>query len=432
MKHFIQFLLCSLLLFITGSVHAMKWERPDVIYSNFENLKVEKVVFSETATSVEFRLEAAANTKIRMRSSLYASDEQGLRYPVLNTEGIRLDSLMQITEGKPIAFTVHFAPMPVKTKVFDVIEGKQLHHFRIIGIHEHGKALKLKKPKDAIDQAEIADHWFIPSTAVICGRIHDYDEESMPHEVTVCYNCKQFHAKNEIVEANSATIQPDGTFSCSFLMDRPAWNNLAIGPQDYYYYYIRPGDTLQLDIENFGKWNEKVSYANKQGRPCYETLVTKGEVIYGEGEFLRSRDASCEEFQRFLDTCGRQAEQLQAYLAWKYQLTPWEVHLLRTQQILELASLQVVFMNKKFGKRPDGIYSGEEYLKIMNEKAIPKEYQNWFNRISWNDTSLALSQLWNSNNITILLENLDKDLSTYSLSPIVRKDLEERDWREKR
>ena len=69
-------------------------------------------------------------------------------------------------------------------------------------------------------------------------------------------------------------------------MDRPAWNNLAIGPQDYYYYYIRPGDTLQLDIENFGKWNEKVSYANKQGRPCYETLVTKGEVIYGEGEFL--------------------------------------------------------------------------------------------------------------------------------------------------
>lgn len=410
-KPSILILLLSVFFFYPIFLFANVWQDPLLIYQTHSSIEIQKVLFSRDKTSVEFRVRENSDTSFCVHSSIFASDEQGIRYPILYVEGIQLDTSIHPSNGKDLFFTLHFKPLPTTTHVFDIIEGRQGCHFRIYGIHDHKKKLEYKKPLGEISLMETATTLFQPDTAVIQGVIHGYNHATMPHDMTVHYNCEQFHMNNGMAKPNIAVINDDGTFSCSFLMDRPAWNNLSFGENQFYYYYIRPGDTLNIVIENYGQWNEKVTYTNCQGKPSYQALINEGEIIYGSLSLLlkSSKDA----FQKTLAEYGRIAEQLQAYLSHKYQLTPWEIQLFQTQQCLQFAYLQAYYMNEwDFQQKKQGYpveSSNEDY--------------SFIHQIPWNDSTLPILKSWNNASIYHFLTTR---VNIHSINPIVQRDIEEK------
>lgn len=392
-------------------LHSERWDVPEIIYQTRSNIEIQTVVFSKDVTSVTFQVDVASESVLKIHSSIYASDEQGLRYPVLRAEGIQLDSSAQLKKGEERSFTLHFKALPSKTCVFDIVEGRQMNHSRIYGIHERGHALKIKEPKEMISSTETNCNLFKTDTTMIRGVISGYKPGMMPDTMTVHYNREQFHMSNGIAKPNSTAINKDGTFSCKFWMDRPAWNNLSFGMKQFYNYYVRPGDTLNVRIENYGQWNEKVTYSNAQGYPTYQALVTEGEVIYGSMDLLLI--PSKDDFQKKLADYGRIAEQLHAYLAQKYHLTPWEVHLLKTQQCLQFAYLQAYYMN-------DWKHKQEEQGLSSN---IPYDDLSFLHQLPWNDATLPILKSWNNASIYNFMA---AGFDMHSDNSIVQRDIEEK------
>lgn len=369
------------------------------------------MVFSKDETSVMFQIKMASDGVVNVHSSTYACDERGNRYPVLCADGIQMDTSAHLKKGEQITITLHFKPLPSRTRVFDIIEGRQVNHSRIYGIHERGHALKIKEPKEMISSTETNWNLFKTDTTMIRGIICGYKPGLMPDTMTVHYNREQFHMSNGIAKPNSTAINKDGTFSCTFWMDRPAWNNLSFGMKQFYNYYVRPGDTLNIRIENYGQWNEKVTYANAQGNPTYQALVTEGEVIYGSMDLLLI--PSKDDFQKKLADYGRIAEQLHAYLAQKYHLTPWEVHLLKTQQCLQFAYLQAYYMN-------DWKHKQEEQGLSSN---IPHDDLRFLHQLPWNDATLPILKSWTS---AVIYKFLETGLDIHSKNPFVQWDIDEK------
>ncbi len=409
MKQFFFMNAMALLLLCPSALFAKVWSHPNVIYKTHSSIEVKEVMFSPNETSVTLQCIGEPLAKIYISRSTYACDEQGNRYPILRAEGIQLDSLMQFSEKK-ISFTLHFKPLPDSTHAFDLIEGRQIQHLRIYGIHDRNKSLQLKTIEGDISAMETDSLWFRRDSTVINCYIYDYNANSMPHEMTVHYNCEQFHMDNGIAKANTAVLKPDGTASCTFLMDRPAWNNLSFGSR-YYYYYVRPGDTLNIEIHHFGQWDEQVTYYNTQGRACYPALVTEAEVLYGDG--LIKHYMPIELFQKRLKVYGETAKRLHAYLSEKYHLSPWEIHLLTTQQKLQLAYIQALYMNKwKTEQEAHG-----------SPIEIPINDLNWLSQLQWDDMTIPILKSWNG---TTIFHFLLTGFSIQSNCAIIQQDLGEK------
>lgn len=99
-------------------------------------LKAREVILADTATTIHFTMEYPQGQNFRFVNTCYLMDEDGTRYPLHAVEGIKLDSWVSVPESGSLDFTMHFAPMPKRTKVFDFIEGDVNGAFVLLGIHD--------------------------------------------------------------------------------------------------------------------------------------------------------------------------------------------------------------------------------------------------------------------------------------------------------
>ena len=349
---------------------------------------VESVHFANDYTSVSISYTGTPNSCFKIARTIYASDEAGSRHPVKGAEGIELGEEQWLGDNGQATFTLMFDPLPKGTKVFDIIEGEESGNFKIFGIHKKGSKLRFPEIEEVVDSDETAEEWFASDTAVVRVKFTGYDRKTMPHISRLEYNNSQ-ELRNACRLDKLSQIHADGTLVYSFLMDFPRWTRLSLDLSRNILFYIRPGDTLTVQVDNYGQWNEKITYNNHAGRPTYTALQGIPHNLFWQ-ELINvqsSRDSGL--FREGLQTLQATASEFFKYISWKLHLTAWENHLLVNDFRLRCEQAFQRFLSNR--------HAGNNELRQKQgngAKTIVPDTPSLDNGLDWSDKSLLYSIHW--------------------------------------
>lgn len=214
-------------------------------------LKASKVVFADTATTVQFTMDYPAGSSFRIAGTCYLVDENNRRYPVRSAEGLTFDTWVTSPADRTTHFTLHFDPLPKRTRVFDFIEYDGQRAFMLLGIHNGKQKLKMKTMEELASAnvyPSLAD-WFTTDSVTLRGRIEGYSAEAgFPTQLEMSY--KSVFDKYDFVMV--ADIRPDGTFEKRWKVDYPQQHSFrldkALPGMNYLEVFARPGDTIDVTV----------------------------------------------------------------------------------------------------------------------------------------------------------------------------------------
>lgn len=369
-----------------NDVQCVRW-----LYSNSTGLFVEQCSFSDSLTAITMSYQGKPYTWFTFASSTYASDETGKRHRIIRADSLRLDEKRWLGDDGKATFTLYFDPLPIGTKIFDIIEGQLTDGFRIYGIHDTQTMLNIPKAKESLDAIEPDAHLFRTDTTVIRGCITNYNR-TMPHIIRVERFSPNLRGRGCDNGLNYAKVNADGTFQAKVLLDYPQLSDLTLGFQRFIPFYAHPGDTLDIRIDNYGEWDETYTYKNISGHLTLERLMQCRTNFLRRKLSVIAQNTSHSEFSKELNRLKDSAERLLNYWAWKYNLTPWESHLLKSNWRLNSIITQDKYRSEK-------LYEINQILRENQEiyfEAPKTLYDRFYLReVNWNDSSLLVCSDWN-------------------------------------
>ena len=254
MKQFLILLLCGLFALVAPTSAKRIVKAPEALGClNVSNgdLMVREVVFADTATTVRFTLDYPAGYNFRILDTCYLQDEDGARYPLRSAEGLSVNTWVTSPAGRTTDFTLHFEPLPKRTRVFDFIENDGRGAFMVLGIHDRKHKLRLPTMEElagANAYTAPAD-WFTTDSVTLRGRIEGYSPEAgFPTQLELSYT--SVFDKDELVMV--ADIRPDGTFEKRWEVDHPKQHSFrwdkALPGMNYLEVFARPGETINVTV----------------------------------------------------------------------------------------------------------------------------------------------------------------------------------------
>ena len=343
-------------------------------------LKAREVILADTATTIHFTMEYPQGQNFRFVNTCYLMDEDGTRYPLHAVEGIKLDSWVSVPESGSIDFTMHFAPMPKRTKVFDFIEGDVNGAFVLLGIHDSKKgptrhSLKEKDLSKSPLKGETfslplregwggSASWFQTDTITFKGRIVGYDAERFGFTSMECY-------QKDLFEKDGGTmvldIAPDGTFQKKFLASYPVMNSFfthgsKVGFEEIPF-FARPGETIDITVQRNADGRYECQYnsgASKEAERLLKSKLLVSDMLYPLNSFKGT-----------LAEANKKAEEVWQNLMYRLQVvsrrdrfTPLEMQLARASAETHFAEAYMTYAMmreddvKKMEQR-DGVYHEE-------------------------------------------------------------------------
>ena len=214
-------------------------------------LRVREVMFADTATTVRFTIDYPAGHSFRISDTCYLLDEKDRRYPLRSAEGLSVNTWVISPDSATTNFTLHFEPLPRRTRVFDFIEYDGQGAFMVLGIHDRRHKLRLPT-MDELARANayaVPADWFTTDSVTLCGRIEDYTARADMPTAFEGY-CNNAFSKEDM--AMVTDIQPDGTFVKRWKVDYPMWQafrlDKALPGMAWLNIYVRPGDTINVTL----------------------------------------------------------------------------------------------------------------------------------------------------------------------------------------
>lgn len=214
-------------------------------------LRVREVMFADTATTVRFTIDYPAGHSFRISDTCYLLDEKDRRYPLRSAEGLSVNTWVISPASVTTDFTLHFEPLPRRTRVFDFIEYDGQGAFMVLGIHDRRHKLRLPT-MDELARANayaVPADWFTTDSVTLCGRIEDYTARADMPTAFEGY-CNNAFSKEDM--AMVTDIQPDGTFVKRWKVDYPMWQafrlDKALPGMAWLNIYVRPGDTINVTL----------------------------------------------------------------------------------------------------------------------------------------------------------------------------------------
>lgn len=337
-------------------------------------LKAREVILADTASTIHFTMEYPQGQNFRFVNTCYLMDEDGARYPLHAVEGIKLDSWVSVPESGSVDFTMHFAPMPKRTKVFDFIEGDVNGAFVLLGIHD--SKMKLKAPaNEKLFKANlytIPDDWFQTDTITIKGRIEGYDAERFGFTSMECYYKDLFEKGGTTLVLD---IAPDGTFQKKFLASYPVketffTDNSKVG-FDEMPFFARPGETIDITIRETADGQWECQYNSGSSKDVERLLKSKllvSDMLYPLNSFKGT-----------FDEANKKADEVWQNLMYRLQVVSRRDHFTPLEMQLARASAESCF--------------AETYMSyaMMREDDVMKQelrdgvyYQEIVDSMEWN------------------------------------------------
>lgn len=316
------FLLSIVPLLHINAQKPISWNKPAYVFNYNENFKVERVEFRDTATIVTFSLDNIETRERYVHPNVFLIDSKGERHPLKSADGIEVGRLTKLPESGRIQFSLNFEPLSQDETAFDIRDIYR-SYLNIYGVY-NGKKSQLKELTKARPESRICpDPWCTDSVTII-GQIKGYDHNRGDRTTSTSFQLLERDYGE--LEHRHAWVSPEGEFTLRYKADRPALahlNNTATC------YYAVPGDTLYVEIEPHS-WSLPARIVSAQGRDTHANLLkAQPPYTYYDNWFwdeCRKRDT--ETMFHMLDSIQMKWETLHNYLANKYQLTPWENHLL--------------------------------------------------------------------------------------------------------
>ncbi len=329
-------------------------------------LKAREVILADTASTIHFTMEYPQGQNFRFVNTCYLMDEDGARYPLHAVEGIKLDSWVSVPESGSVDFTMHFAPMPKRTKVFDFIEGDVHGAFVLLGIHDSKKPPlpPLEGEKKSPFKGDLEGLWFKTDTITVKGRIVGYDAERFGFTSMECY-------QKDLFEKDGGTmvldIAPDGTFQKKFLASYPVMNSFfthgsKVGFEEIPF-FARPGETIDITVQRNADGRYECQYnsgASKEVERLLKSKLLISDMLYPLNSFKGT-----------LAEANKKAEEVWQNLMYRLQVvgrrdrfTPLEMQLARASAETHFAEAYMTYAMmreddvKKMEQR-DGVYHEE-------------------------------------------------------------------------
>lgn len=370
---------------------------PTFLYSTHSNVTVQEVRQTKEATTLVMNYQGSPYGLLSISSSTRLVDEQGQPVPITGVDEFALDSTIILPQNGKMDFTLHFKPLPKGTRIFDLIEGQRSNEFRIYGITDGTQRIKIPVRTEAIDPKEVTEASLRPDSVCIRGHIANYDRRTMPRFILSDYYSDHLDSSDGSIYPICCRIDSSGNFSLSFLADHAVWNFLKLVEDNRLLpFLVYPGDTLQIDINNYGRWNETIRYKSLQGHNTCSGLMHLGrdlmEQYYPGTAKYNNLDSFTKEQSKFYSGKSRFYD----YIVWKYRLTPWEAHLLEGNLTMNKTIHSLSFLNELQGLRSAAWFKlPEEQRPEYNSIQFLKPDQVAFlKEVNWNDPSLAFQFYW--------------------------------------
>ncbi len=301
---------------------------PRWLGANTKTVSITKVEFTDTATIVSFHLKSTPDHWVRIANDSYLVGENiAKKYMVIRGEGIVIGEQHTTPESGEDDFQVLFEPMPKNTRAFDFIEGDNPEGFRILGVHDRTKPIKIKTPKKAFQMTqELETEFFKEDTVHVRGRIEGYSRE-------LGFSTVSFAKRNTMTSENKSLtvyINEDGTFAFSYMGYHPKEEFLMIKSDNIYAvagFYTIPGQTTEFVTTLDGV----VSYTKMPEG----TFARQNSLLHDFSDICRYKSseddrAASASFMDYTKAAAMKMEEslkLTDYISLKYDYTPWERHL---------------------------------------------------------------------------------------------------------
>lgn len=297
-------------------------ERPPFLAWSSTSIEIDKIVMSDTATTVYVKAFYQPKYWIKIATGSFLKDNNGALYPVRGGIGITLGKEFWMPESGEAEFQLLFPPIPENVTSLDFSEGDFDGAYQIWGIQLDKKAFnKFKLPKDiAVSEVdskmELPEPSFQYSKAILKGRILDF-VQGMPNEGAVY---SQDIIRGSFQE-NEIKIQDDGTFyyEMDVLTVTPCILMFSLGT-GMTNCLLAPGETSVVTI-NLREKTRKESHLHKEDK-------SYGKVTYYSGylgglqqeladnklsfEFLGKTNE--EHQQQMQEISGKAPEEYKAYI----------------------------------------------------------------------------------------------------------------------
>ena len=214
MKRFVWII--GLIFCITCTIQAKDRviERPPFLAWSSNSIEVDKIVMSDTVTTVYIKAFYHPKYWIKIATGSFLKDNNGMLYPIRRGVGITLDKEFWMPESGEAEFQLQFPPIPENVTSLDFSEGDFDGAYKIWGIQLDKDAFyKQKLPKEAVvhkinKKAILPTPKLVYGTATLKGKILDYQKE-MIKQVKMHIESPALNIHNE---QNIIKIKEDGTF----------------------------------------------------------------------------------------------------------------------------------------------------------------------------------------------------------------------------
>ena len=332
-------------------------------------LKANEVILADTLTTVRFTMTYPEGRNFRFVSTCYLMDEEGTRYPLRRAEGIELGQWVSVPESGSMDFTMHFAPMPKRTKVFDFIEGDVSGAFMLLGIHESKRNLPkpLKASPQPFREGDGGKAWFGTDTITVKGRIEGYDAERFGFTSMECYY-------RNLLEEDEVTlvldIAPDGTFQKKFLASYPVKEEFFTHNSKLDFseipFFARPGETIDITVRETADGRWECQYNNGSSKEVERLLKSKllvSEMVYPLGTF---KGTFAEANQKADEVWQNLMYRLQV-VSRRDHFTPLEMQLARASAGTHFAEAYMSYaMNRGYDLEKQELRDGVYYREIVD------------------------------------------------------------------
>jgi len=333
------------------------------------DLKATRVVTTDTATTVWFRMEYPVGASFRYGSDSYLRDETGQCYPLRSAEGIKLDEFIQRPDTNVFEFKMNFEPLSRKVQMFDFIEGYVDRAFMLLGIHDQ----KLEKNAPSLEHMiaanpyTVPDDWIKTDTITIRGRIEGYDAEKFG------FTSMEFYF-NDVFEKNSTTlvldIAPDGTFERRFRANYPVRNyfhtyDSKLPELEEIHFFARPGETIDITVRPNEQGRYECFYNSGSSKECERWLKTIGVNYQLLGQLSQFKGTFAEA-KVVAEKLWRDLTLRTAIIGRRNNFTPQEMQ-------LALAEMQIGFAYALLNYAMDRDHSLMKFARVENEYGVNYE-----------------------------------------------------------
>lgn len=320
MRRFISIL--SFLLCVCCMVQAKDRiiERPPFLAWSSPSIEVDKIVMSDTVTTVFIKAYYRPKYWIKIATGSFLKDNNGTLYPIRKGVGITLDKEFWMPESGEAEFQLLFPPIPECVTSLDFSEGDFEGAYKIWGIQLDKKAFeKSKLPKEVIVhkanlKMTLPEPIVKHDKAILKGVVLDY-QKGMPDKGSLyTQDIIKGHFQQEEIK-----IKEDGSFYTEIdaATVTPCALMLPFGQTDC---LLAPGETTSIVI-NTREGARMQSHLRKADKPYGKPAYFSGYLAELQQELADNKlsfsfsGESYEDYKQLMkEICGKTPEEYKAYM----------------------------------------------------------------------------------------------------------------------